>query len=402
MKKLIELFKLTLKNLFRKGLRTSLTILGISVGVASVILVMAIGRSGVKLVNNELDSLGLNGITVSSKDSKNKLTTDDLKAVRGIDSVKEAMPILSKTTTVSLNSIVDEAIVWGVDSGAKQVISFETLFGHSINTYNVNSCDNVCLIDESIAIQLFGRSNVVSKNVAINIGGSNENFRIIGVTKTGSGILKSFMGNFIPGFIYIPYTTMQKISGEDTIYQIAVKLKDNDINVEGDSANLTIENIKTAVDLQKGIRNSVKVENLTNQREKLSGILDIIKTVLSGIGTISLLVAGLGIMTVMLVSVNERTKEIGIKKAIGASFSKILTEFILEALTISFLGSIIGCSIGVAASFFGSNALGVTVSISLQDIIKSMSSAIVIGVVFGIYPAYKAAKLQPVVALAND
>jgi putative ABC transport system permease protein len=393
----IGYFSFALKNIFRKGTRTILTMLGIAVGVASVLIVNLVGALGTEAVNAELDSLGLSGISVSTKSGSGvQLNQRDLKLIRDIDSVDNAMPILTQSSTASAGAIEEETTLWGIDGGANQVISIELVFGRELNRGDVMGYKNVCMLDENLAIALFGNGNAVGKNIRLSVGLSVQSFEIIGITKTGSGILQTLMGDMIPSFAYIPYTTMQSILGTTKISEIAVKTNENSkVPSLSNSIIKTLEN-------DKGVKDAVKTENLAKQRDRLSNLLNIVSTVLSVVGAISLLVAGLGIMTVMLVSVSERTKEIGVKKAIGASPLDILKEFLIEALTISVFGSIIGIVIGVLVSFAAGVVLQTSISVDIKTTLFVLILSVALGGLFGVYPAMKAAKLQPVDALRSE
>lgn len=382
---------LSFRNIFRKGLRTTLTVFGIAVGVASVLIINTISDVGIKTVNSELDSLGLNGISISADNTE--LTNNDLNFIKTQKGVKDAIPILTYQTKISQNDVLEDVMLWGVDSGVKQVISIDLLYGKSFSDYQVLSKENVCLLDESAANTIFKRQNAVNKYINILVGETYEKFKIIGITKAGSGMLQSIMGNFIPNFCYIPYSTFQQSVGTDELYQIAVRLNDN---LQASTVSSTL---KTALDNEKGVKNSVKIGDLAAQRSTLSSLLDTITIIFTIVGIITLFVAGLGIMTVMLVSVNERTREIGIKKALGATLTTILNEFLFEALTICVLGSIIGSAFGVGIIKIGADFFNISVSLNPSAFIISFSGALLTGILFGIYPAYKAAKLKPVDAL---
>jgi putative ABC transport system permease protein len=200
------------------------------------------------------------------------------------------------------------------------------------------------------------------------------------------------MGDIIPSFVYLPYTTMQSLSGKESFDQIAVRVKGGvDEDVAGAQLVSVLERIS-------GIPTGYRAENMQSQKNKLDGVLDIITYVLSAIAGVSLVVAGLSIMTVMLQSVGE-TREIGIKKSIGAGRRDILYEFLVEALTISVLGSLIGAVFGIAVVAVGCVVLGMAVRLSLELILFSIFFSILVGVVFGVYPASIAARLRPVEAL---
>ncbi|MEE1003367.1 MAG: ABC transporter permease [Acutalibacteraceae bacterium] len=385
---------LSLRNIFRKGVRTSLTVLAVAVGVMSVMLINTISDAGIKTVNSELDSLGLNGISVSG--DKCSVTNDDLKLIKQQKGIKNAMPILTSQSVAAKNDLSQDVMVWGVDSGAGQVIAINVLYGRSFENYEIEAKENVCLLDETAAEKIFKRQNAVGKTIDLFLGNSYEEFEIIGITESDSGILQSIMGNIVPTFCYVPYTTFQQATGVNELYQIAVKLEDESL------AKSVSGNIKNVIDNEKGVSGSVKTGNLAAGRSTLDNLLKTITVVFSVVGIISLFVAGLGIMTIMLVSVNERTREIGIKKAIGASFMSIMTEFLSEALTICVIGSIIGTVIGFLCLQIGGYVVGMAIAVSPSTIIFSFLSAVAVGVLFGVYPAYKAAKMKVADALRYE
>lgn len=391
---MFDLFKLSFKSIFAKKFRTILTILGVCIGVASVILINTISDMGIKKVNGELDSLGLNGITFSAKGAN--ITNEDLKTVAKQKGVKSVAPILTNKAEISNGFKTQNIILWGIDSNAKQVISVDILYGKAFSEYDISSKNNICLIDKSTSKKLFGRENSVGKNISILINGTFKNFKIGGIAKSDSGILQSIMGTALPCFCYIPYTTMQLELSTNTLYQIAAKIDNNY------SPNFVAKEIKKIIDNEKGIKDSVSSGNLATSRMALTNLLNTVSAVFAVVGIISLLVCALGILTVMLVSVNERTREIGIKKAVGASFFNILAEFLFEALTICLIGSIIGSVLGVAIIFLGNELLNLGAMLSFKNIIIAMSGAFLTGGIFGIYPAVKAAKMNPCEALRYE
>ncbi len=393
---MLDIWRIAAGNLLRKGMRTVLTVSGIAIGVASVVIIGAISRAGTAAINGELDSLGLSGVSVSSSQNGTGLYIEDLDVLKAIDGVEEVTPIVTQSTLATSRGQSAQTLVWGVDAGANTVISIETKYGRAIQSEDVNSAANICMVDENLANALYSRDNIVGKTVSLMVGEVFEDYEIVGVIKQGSGILSSLMGEYIPSFVYVPYTTMQNITGQKELSQIAVKF------VQGTDVEAASATIGARMERAKGVTEAVKIDNLSKQRDRLGNMLDIVKLVMSAIGAITLLVAGLGIMTVMLVSVNERTREIGIKKAIGASFKVILTEFLLEALTISIVGSIIGTTFAVAVCLIAGSALGVAIEFSVGSILFSVGVAVATGVIFGVYPAVKASRLKPVDALRRE
>lgn len=301
-----------------------------------------------------------------------------------------------QSTNVYNSSNQINSFLWGIDSKANQIISLQVLYGRGLNNFDVKSCSNVCMVDQNFSKIMYGRDNIVGKKISILCGNIIEDFEIVGITKTGSGILQNVMGEYIPNFVYIPYTTMQNATGKKSFDQIAVKVKDG-VNVD-----IAGNDILQSLFRYNGISSGYHANNLSKQRQALSNIMNIVTIILSAVGTISLFVASLSIMTVMLVSVNERTKEIGIKKSIGASKYNIMLEFISEALFLSTIGCIAGSIIGVLVSYIGFWFFGMNLSININIIFSAVAFSIMTGVIFGAYPAFKAANLKPVDALRTE
>lgn len=382
------------KSLRRKWVHTLLTVSGITVGVIMVVIVSLIGNAGKAVVNQELENMGMSGLSVSTENASG-LSPDDLSAIRQMRSVEEAMPLMIEFSTSRLGTGVHNAMICGIDAGAHQVISLEKRHGRLISRGDVQSAAAVCVVDETVARDSYGRTNIVGKTLTLQINGLEEPFTIIGVTATGSSLLQNIT-EFIPGMVYIPYTTMQNLTGRDTFDQIAVRMEP-DANL--DQTQTTIVSTLERINGQDG---TFRTDNLAAQRDRLSGLMDIVSLVLTAISGISLLVSGLGIMTIMLVSVNERTREIGVKKAIGASNSRILFEFLAESVILSLLGSLAGILLGGGGCWIALQAFGVSMSISLSPLLGLIAFSVLLGGTFGVYPAIKAARLRPVDALRHD
>lgn len=393
-----EYVKSAMKNLGRKRIRTFLTILGISIGVASVILIGNIAQMGTDTVTGEIDSLGLSGlsITAAGKDANVSLDDDDLNLIKTMDSVKQAAPILMITTKVSARENDMQAIVWGVDSDSGDVISLEPVYGRLFNRNDIRTGASVCLIDEQFAQKTYSRDNIVGKKISVLCGGTFQEYTVVGVIRTGTGLLQNVIGNYIPTFVYVPYTNLQTAAQKNSFDEIAVKIK---AGISTDDAGKTIV---SRLNRLNGTDDAYLSTDLAKQREGLTGILDIVTLILSAVGAISLLVASLSIMTMMLVSVNERTREIGIKKALGATRGAIMLEFLLEAALLSFIGCITGTAAGLLISW-GASAFFHTVFRIRPDImLMACAFAILSGTAFGVYPAWQAARLKPVDALRQE
>lgn len=388
-----------IRNLGRKKMRSALTIAGIAIGVASVVLIGNISECGTDAVNQEMNSLGLGGLTITANTVSGEaapLTEEELAVIRENDQVEQAMPIMMRNTyTYSRNTEIN-TLVWGIDSKANQIISLQVLYGRMINAADVSSMKNVCIVDQTFARNAYQRENIVGKKISILCGASVEEFEVVGIVKTGSGLLQNMIGDYIPNFVYVPYTTLQNSAQGQTFDQIAVRVQENcDVDAAG-------EKIISALAHTTGVEDGYIANNLTKQKDGLKNILNIVTVILSAVGAISLLVASLSIMTVMLVSVNERTREIGIKKSIGARRNTILLEFLLEAVFISLIGCIAGAVIGNVLSYIGASIFGITLKVRMDIMLTAILFSLISGVVFGVYPAAKASNLNPVEALRQE
>lgn len=380
----------------RKG-RTALISLSIAIGVFSVLIISIISDNGVNLINNELDSLGICGVSISKTATENEdlFSNEDLQNIKKQNYVKNATPVITMTGYLK-NKKNSATLICGIDENAKSVISVETIKGKKIEYSDIAAKNLSCQIDENTAKELFNTKNPMGKSIDVFISGEVVGFKVVGVVKPGSSILQTSVGEFLPNIIYVPYTTLQKISGSPKISQIAVSFSEKLSN------DLCIEKIKSVVGNKKIYSSTIQVEDLNKQRSTLNNLLGIITMVLKLIGGISLIVSGIGIMTIMLISVNEKTKEIGIKKSIGASKSHIVLEFIFESAIISAIGGIFGILLSLSAVLVGKIFFAMDIAINFKTFLSTFLISVLCGIIFGVYPAIKASNLKPIDALRSE
>lgn len=381
------------KNIVRRKFRSILTVSSIAIGVFSMTIITIIGDIGKDSINYEMESMGVNGICISANtDILPNFSITELELINNNKYVKEATPFNSTMTTINIKNTQTKAMVWGVDSNVNMVVNMNLLYGRLITKYDINSMSRVCVVDKEFALTTYKRENIVGKNISVLLDGVYIDYEIIGVVETGGNLLSTVMGDIVPTFIYIPYTTGVGFS------QIVAKLNENSLN-----NNITESTVATMIggeiNYLHGVDNAIRYENLNKQKENFNIIIEIITMILTIIGGISLLVAGLSIMTVMTMTVSERTKEIGIKKSIGAKNKDILFEFLAEALLLSLFGGIIGAGLGILVCYIGANFFGLNLIVNIYSIIFFIIFSLITSLIFALHPAYKASTLNPVEAL---
>lgn len=376
----------------RKRLRTVLTVSSIAIGTALVVLILCIGRIGTDAVGRELESMGINGLSVSSSEG---LTASSLSTVRSLPQVSNAMPLCLQFATALADGGAYSVVGCGIDSGADQVISLELLHGRMLSRQDVAGQTAVCVVDEALARDVYGRSNIVGQPITMLYENGTLELTVVGVSATGSSLLQNVTA-LIPYMVYVPYTSQQTATGLFVFDQIAVRLAENTPSEEAEKA------IRRELARNGESLNALTLENLASQRQRLDAMMDIVSLALTAIGGVSLLVSGFGILTVMLSSVNERTREIGIKKAIGATRGRILTEFLAGALLLSLLGALAGILLGCGAVLVGCLLMGYPPVFPVMELAVVFALTLLLGVLFGAYPAYQAAGMRPVDALRYE
>lgn len=388
------IFKEAIKSFLSGKLRTTLTIISIAIGVMSIIIVNSISETGKVLVNTELDNIGLNGMILTSENQYSFLMQSDIDKLSTVEGVNNTVPLLIKPVNYYLFNQEYDGYIYGMATGGKQLFNLETVFGRGFSKSELKFGGKVCQVDTELAISLFGREDISGKTIKILKGGIYEEYEIIGTVKKESMMLENMFGEYIPSLIYVPMVEITDSSYGFT--EIAVTI---DQNADYEGVTETIVKI-----LEEGKENtfSVKLNDLTSQRKQLSGMLDIVTVILTAIGGISLVVAGLSIMTIMIISVNERKNEIGIKKAIGATNSRIMISFILESGIVALIGSIIGSIVSIGL-LIATGIIGrFEIVINYKTVLFAILLSAIIGMVFGAYPAYKAAKMKPIDALQRE
>lgn len=396
-----EIFRLSLKSILSNKLRASLTMLGIIIGVSCVILLVAVGQGLQIYITDQFNSLGANTVAVlpgevslesgfsgSQPDfAGSKLTiamANQLNRIGG--PIEAAGAAIQIPASLSYKGKSKRVTVAGITANYSDIRNLTTSTGRNIAQADVDSVRNVAVIGDSIRETLFGQSDSIGKEITL----ADAKFTVIGIlTNTGSGGL----GLDINNFVSIPITSAQRLTGDSTVQAINIKARSKeDIPEAIDGAKRYM-----ATQLKKDEYSVLDQQSLVSS---INSILGIVTAALGGIAAISLVVGGIGIMNIMLVSVTERTKEIGLRKAIGAKPGDILMQFLIEAVVLSLVGGGIGIALGYGGSLLIQRAFPAQVTLWSVGLAFGVSSAV--GIIFGVAPAIIASRLQPIEALRYE
>ncbi len=401
--------KMAINSLKVNKLRSALTSLGIIIGVSAVIIMLAIGTGASKQVQANMESMGSNLLTIRSTSARTggvslgigtrpSLTLKDATAIeKMIPDIDAVAPVSNESKQVMYGNQNWQTTVYGTTPKYLYAKNYEIDLGRRFSFEDVKNSAKVCLIGSTVATELFGDVSPIDK--VIRIG--NVPFKVLGTLKT-----KGSSGPFDQDdLIFIPITTAQKklfgVSFPGTVKMIIVKGQDADTlnNVEKNIEEL----LKQRHNIGKNQVNDFEIRNSAEFQEKMKSTVQTFAILLASIASVSLLVGGIGIMNIMLVSVTERTKEIGIRMAIGARASDIRWQFLIESFLLSMIGGLIGVATGIigakSVEFFSE---GMSISISLFSIFLSLGFSGLVGIAFGYYPAYKASLLNPIDALRYE
>ncbi|MGC5326099.1 ABC transporter permease [Brevibacillus sp. SYSU BS000544] len=402
----VESLYVSLRSIRTNKLRSFLTMLGIIIGVSAVIAMVAIGEGASSNVTSQINNLGSNLLIVSpgqarqgqislGSGSLNTLTLEDAKALEGIDAVSAVAPSVNARAQLVWRNKNYSTSLEGTTESYPEVRNVEVQQGRFFNHFEVDGQSNVVVVGTEVITNLFGSENAnpIGQTVQIN----RIPFQIIGVltSKGSSGMTNN------DDKVIVPITTaMNRLTGSKKVGSIYISADSSEVMAE---AQFEVQNkLRAQHNLMPRETDDFQIRSQSEILSTAQSITGVMTTLLSGIAAISLVVGGIGIMNIMLVSVTERTREIGIRKAIGATRWDILRQFLIESITLSLLGGIAGIVIGVGAAYLISNIAGLTTTISLSPILYAFMSSMLVGVVFGVYPARKAAQLKPIDALRYE
>lgn len=388
---LIESIKMSWENIIHNKLRSFLTMLGIVIGVASIIALITIVQGATNSISDQINSLGVNKIMVTAPGTplKQGLSDTDIKNIAKVNNIEGISPTISGKTNVVYNgNVVEDATVEGKNEVYFKKDSTLIKSGRAINILDINSKNQVVVIGSNIAKELYYGVNPIGKNLMIN----GITYKIIGTLAASS----SFGMNSNNDTVIIPYTTALRSLGIKNIVSLDVYL------VDTKQADQTVSDIKSVLNTSFNYKNDAyTVYNMGNMISSFQTMMSMMSLLLAGIAAISLVVGGIGIMNMMLVSITERTTEIGLRKALGATPNRIQLQFIIESIFLSMIGGIIGLVFGGVIAYVASKLIGTSFIISASTVLLAVGFSAAVGIAFGYMPARKASRLNPIDALRS-
>ena len=410
MRRLLENIKIAFQALFLNKLRSFLTMLGIIIGVGSVVAMFSIGAGAQQSVLGSIQDMGSNLIIINPGNPEEEnymgaqlafgtqqaeLTIDDLRAIeREATLIIDVAPVIFSSSVASYLNKSTQPTVFASTEDGQEIYNMKIDKGNFYSRSDVSNALNVAVIGQTVVKSLFGKTDPIGKIIKLD----GKNFKVIGTLEARG---TDALGNDQDNSISIPVTTAQdKLYGLDSYNMImAQSVSEKDIGAASEEIKSILRRHRN---IKFGEKEDFMVQNQTQVLDMVNTVTGIFTIVIAGIASISLLVGGIGIMNIMLVSVTERTREIGIRKAIGAKNRDILIQFLVESIVLSITGGILGILFAISVSALLSRFTVLVTSITVFPVILAISFSTVIGLFFGIFPAMRAARLNPIDALRYE
>ncbi|MDO4564563.1 MAG: ABC transporter permease [Clostridia bacterium] len=377
--------KMAFVNILFNKMRSFLTMLGIIIGVVAVIMLVSIGQGASSNITSSIESMGAELLTVSITDEDVTVSASEIEEYLGDEIIKGVAPVLSASVTMKTGTSTTSQSIVGVTENYAEVYGTDVQSGRFIKTSDVEYRTQVCVIGVDVAGELFESYDVIGEEITLN----DTVFTVVGLLKS-SGSSQYGSGDDV---ILLPLSTAQRLSETTTVSQFYVAARGSELVERVESLlNITLYQLTRDED-------AYTVYNQSSILDTMDDVTNTVALMLGGIAGISLLVGGIGIMNIMLVTVTERTREIGIRKAIGAKRRHILFQFLVEACVLSLLGGILGIGISLLGIEAYALIAGMSAAISWEVALLALGVCVVLGIAFGLYPANKASKLLPIDAL---
>ncbi|MBP9477421.1 MAG: ABC transporter permease [Sebaldella sp.] len=401
----LESLKMAFTNLLSYKMRSFLTMLGIIIGITAVILMSAIGAGAQEKIVGDLNKLGIGNFDVSLDTSldniknRNRLQQKQVDMIKNISGVEAVAPSGTARQRVEMDNFKNFALISGAVPASFNIENTQLLKGRYFNANEYRKTGYFVIVDDVTAARIFGDESPLGKKIKVRIRGlGDKEYIIVGISKNPVASLTGIFGGNSPSFLQIPYQNYQYISKLDEKYFDGLKVKVSDAN----DLSRIMDATTAILNKEAGIDKLYQAVNSNTGLEQFNSILSMLSVFVSFVASVSLFVGGIGVMNIMLVSVTERIREVGLRKAIGAKNKDILLQFLIEAIILTVSGGLIGIILGSTLALVLSTSFGMVPIIKVSIILISLIVSTLIGVVFGVYPASKAAKLNPIDALRVD
>lgn len=381
----LKIIKVSLKGIYNNKMRSFLTMLGIIIGVMAVVILVSITQNAATGITDSISSMGSDRITASIISQDVSVSAEEVQSLSGNGAIASVAPVITTTESVRHNSETGSYSVVGVTGSYFDVQDVAVQSGRLITASDLEWYTNVAVIGTEVATGLFGTWDAVGGTITIG----DRNYKVIGVLEEqGSSLVGSDDSK-----ILIPYSTAERVTGQKNVTAFYVKALGSNL------VNMAVNTVESFLLQATRDEESFTVSNQSDVLDTMDDVDNTMSLLLAGIAAISLLVGGIGIMNIMLVSVTERTREIGVRKAVGAKRRHILTQFLCESCILSMLGGLIGLALSFVAVGIYNTAAGSSAAMDWGIGMAAIAFCAVIGVLFGSYPAAKASRLQPIDAL---
>ena len=393
---IIQIWKMAWGAVRSNKMRTFLTMLGIIIGVSALILLVSIANGASGSVSDQIAGISANYLTVQIRDDKeNPLRIEEFQTYFKGDTIAEAAPMGQGSVTAKTGYNSDTMTLYGTTGGYFSIMNMEGMYGRLLKQTDIENHSYVIVLTYDTAVELFGHANVEGETLSLD----GRKFQVVGVlaedTSSSNSITTDDSEDTVELQGYIPYSTLTRIA--DNVLDIQQFFVSSTSSDSLDETQAELEELLLSRFEQD--EDAFQIQNQSEVMEAMNQVNQTLSLMIGGIAAISLLVGGIGIMNIMLVSVTERTREIGIRKAIGAGRGSIMMQFLMEAVIVSMAG----CMFGILCSWIGLQLVnhigGMSCTMDMQVVAVAATFSAIIGLIFGLYPANKAAKKKPIEAL---
>jgi putative ABC transport system permease protein len=403
---ILENMKSSLRNVFASKMRALLTMLGIIIGIGSVIMIMSVGAGSQVTMNEQFEAMGLGRINVSVASNNQNISKSDLMTIKDFNALSENPDVKYIAAIYTANADIKlfdqtktkRAALTGVYGGYKDITNANVLYGRYLVDNDNELATKVAVIHDTTAVNVFGVADesVIGQGISIPTFRGVQKYTVVGIVANPNAAMERMYGDQFPETIILPIVTLQRLFGTSQVSQISA-IVHNPSKSEAVATALT-----RRLDILHGTTEKYYAQNTMSIMDQINALTSMLTGFISAVAAISLLVGGIGVMNIMLVTVTERTREIGIRKSIGARRRDIRTQFLIEAVILTALGGALGLALGYGGGSIIGRLLDISPVVTLSSVLLAVIISCGIGIVFGVYPASKAAKLDPIEALRYE